>query len=255
MLGGVLERAGEPQRLVGVVGDDVDEAHAAGGHGAGLVEHDRVDAAGRLEDLRALDEQAELGAAAGADEQRGRRGEPERARAGDDQHGDGGGERELGRLAGAEPEAERRDGEGDDDRDEDAGDAVGEPLDRRLAGLRVGDEPGDLGERGVAADLRRAHDQAAAGVDGRAGDLVAGLLLDRHGLAGEQRLVDRARALLDDAVGGDLLARADDEAVAERELLDRRRGARRRPSATSLAPSSSSAVSAAPARRLARASK
>ena len=45
--------------------------------------------------------------------------------------------------------------------------------------------------------------------------VVAGLLLDRHGLAGQQRLVDGARALLDDAVGGDLLARADDEAVAD----------------------------------------
>ena len=35
----------------------------------------------------------ELGAAAGADQQRGGRGQPQRARAGDDQHGDGGGER------------------------------------------------------------------------------------------------------------------------------------------------------------------
>ena len=35
---------------------------------------------------------------------------------------------------------ERGDGERDDDRHEHAGDAVGEPLDRRLAGLRVGDE-------------------------------------------------------------------------------------------------------------------
>ena len=77
------------------------------------------------------------------------------------------------RLAGAEPEAERRDGEPDHDRDEDAGDAVGQPLDRRLAGLRVGDEPGDLRERGVGADPRGAHDQPAAGVDGRARDLVA----------------------------------------------------------------------------------
>ena len=127
-----------------------------------------------------------------------------------------------------------------------------------LPRLRVGDEPGDLRQRGVGADLRRAHDEPAAGVDGRAGDLVAGLLLDRHRLAGEQRLVDRARALLDDAVGGDLLARAHDEAVADARAA--RPGTRRSaPSAsstaTSLAPSSSSAVSAAPARRLARASK
>ena len=45
--------------------------------------------------------------------------------------------------------------------------------------------------------------------------------LDRHGLAGQQRLVDGGRALLDDPVGGDLLARAYDEAVADGELLDR----------------------------------
>ena len=78
----------------------------------------------------------------------------------------------------------------------------------------------DLGERRVGADLGGPHDQPAARVDGRARDLVAGPLLDRHGLAGEQRLVDGADALLDDAVGGDLLARAHDEAVADGELLD-----------------------------------
>ena len=93
--------------------------------------------------------------------------------------------------------------------------AVGEPLHGRLAGLRLGDQPRDLRERGVVADLRRAHDQPAAGVDARAGHLVAGLLLDGDALAGEQRLVDGRGARLDDPVGGDLLARADDEAVAD----------------------------------------
>ena len=44
--------------------------------------------------------------------------------------------------------------------------------------------------------------------------------LDRDRLAGEHAHVDGAGALLDDAVGGDLLARADDEAVADGELLD-----------------------------------
>ena len=72
-----------------------------------------------------------------------------------------------------------------------------------------------------APTLRRAHDQAAAGVHGRARDLVARPLLDRHRLAGEQRLVDGAGAFLDDAVGRDLLAGADDEAVADAQLLDR----------------------------------
>ena len=109
VLGGVLEGTGEAEDLVGVDavdGDHVDECHAAGGDGAGLVEHDGVDLAGRFEDLGALDQDAELGAAAGPDEQRRRGGEAEGARAGDDQDGHGGGERGGGGLAGAEPEPE-----------------------------------------------------------------------------------------------------------------------------------------------------
>ena len=53
------------------------------GHGPGLVEHDRVDATRRFEHLGALDQQAELGAAAGPDQQRRRRRQAERAGAGD----------------------------------------------------------------------------------------------------------------------------------------------------------------------------
>ena len=224
VLGGVLQRADEPQRLVAVdaVGDrDLDEAHLAGGDGAGLVEHDGVDAAGGLEDLGALDEQAELGAAAGADHQR------RRASRGPSAQGQA-----MMRTATAAVNAKLAlspvpsqkpsvaTDRSDDDRHEDARDAVGEALDRRLAGLGVLDQPGDLRQRGVGADLGGADDQAAAGVDGRAGDLRARRDLDRDRLAGEHAHVHGGGALLDDAVGGDLLARADDEAVADRELLD-----------------------------------
>ena len=100
-------------------------------------------------------------------------------------------------------------------------DPVGEALDLGLAGLGVFDEAGDLGERGVGADPGGAHDEAAAGVDGGTGDGVAGADLDRHRFAGEQRGVDGRGAVDDDAVGGDLLARADDELVADGELVDR----------------------------------
>ncbi len=78
--------------------------------------------------------------------------------------------------------------------------------------------------------------------------------LDRHRLAGQHRLVDRRRALDDDAVGRDLLARPDDEQVADRELArrgrapPRRRGARVPPSR----PSSSRARIASPERPFAR---
>ena len=89
-------------------GDDVDQAHPAGGDGAGLVQHHRVDPAGRLQDLRALDEDAQLGAPPGAHQQRGGGGQPQRAGAGDDQDGDRGGERRLRPGPGGEPEHQRR---------------------------------------------------------------------------------------------------------------------------------------------------
>ncbi len=70
------------------------------------------------------------------------------------------------------------------------------------------------------ADAGGPHDQAAAGVDGRTGDGVAVADLDRHGLAGEHRFVDRGHAGDDHAVGGDLLAGPDDELVADSQVLD-----------------------------------
>ena len=122
---------------------------------------------------------------------------------------------------GSEPEAEGGDRQQDHDGDEHRGHPVGEPLDGGLAVLGVGDEPGDLGQGGVGADAGGADDDAAAGVDGGAGDVVAGGDLDRDALAGEQGGVDGRAAVLDDPVGGDLLAGADHEPVADGELVDR----------------------------------
>src|SRR5690606_4182213 len=224
VLGGVLQGAREAQYvlLVGAVGGvHGQQGHPAGGDGAGLVEDDGVDGAGALQDLRALDEDAELGAAAGADHQRGRRGQPEGAGAGDDQDGDGGGERGGRSRPVAQPEPEGAQGQCDDDRDEDGGDAVGEPLGRRLAVLRVLDPPRHPGDLGVGADPGGRDAQPPAGVDGGAGDGVPDGDLDRDGLAGQHGRVDGGGALGDRAVGGDLLAGPDQEAVAHGELPDR----------------------------------
>ena len=223
VLGSVLQRPHQAQGLgaVDAFGDgDLDQRHLAGGDGAGLVEHDGVHLARGFEHLRSLDQQAELRPAPRADHQRRRGGQPERARAGDDQHRHGRGERERGALAGPEPEAEGGDSHADDHRHEHAGHAVGETLHRRLAGLRVGDERGDLRQRGVGADLGGAHDQPPARVDGGARDLGAGPDLDRDRLAGEQAHVHGRGALLDDPVGGDLLARTHHEAVSDLQLFD-----------------------------------
>ena len=97
MLGGVLERTHEPEGVRALDAgsrDDVDERHLPFGDRAGLVEDDRVDATGRLEDLRPTDQDPELCAAPRPDEQRRRSCEAEGARAGDDQDGDRRGEGE-----------------------------------------------------------------------------------------------------------------------------------------------------------------
>ena len=74
----------------------------------------------------------------------------------------------------SEPAGERQQREHDHDRDEDRGDAVGEPLHRGLAGLGRLDQAGDLRERRIGADLRRAHDQPAVAVERRAGHVAPG---------------------------------------------------------------------------------
>ena len=239
VLGGVLQGAGQPQDLVGVLagaGDDIEQGHLPGGDRAGLVEQHGVDGAGALEHLGSLDQDAELGAPAGADHQGGRRGQSERAGAGDDQYGDGGRERRGEAPAGPDPEAEGGRRQRDHDRDEDSRDPVGQPLGLGLAVLGVLDQPGHLGELGVRADPGDLYDETPADVDGRADDGVPDADLHRHRLPGEHRGVDGGGTLLDHAVGGDLLPGAYDEPVADRQLLDRhprldrRPGAARRPS-------------------------
>jgi hypothetical protein len=198
---------------------DGHQRHLTGGDGAGLVQDDGVGPPGGLQDFRALDEDAELGAASGADEQRGGRGESQGAGAGDDEDGDRGGEGLCRGGAGEQPPGECGERQGDHDRHEDRGHAVGEPLDGRLAGLGGGHQAGDLGECGVRADPGGADHEASAGVDGRADHGIARADFYGDGLAGEHAGVDGGGAFDDDAVGSDLLPGANDEEVADGELV------------------------------------
>ena len=81
------------RRVVAVGELDVGHLGLAVRERAGLVEDDRRDLVGGLERVAGLDEDAVLGALAGADHDRGRRGETERARARDDDDGDAGEQR------------------------------------------------------------------------------------------------------------------------------------------------------------------
>jgi hypothetical protein len=194
------------------------------GDRAGLVQDDRSQPAGLFERVAVADQDAELGGLAGAHHDRGRGGQAERAGAGDDEHRDGGADRHgpvVAGRAGQGPDSERDDGGDEDAGHEPRRDGVGQALHRRLGALRVLDEPDDLRECGVLAHGRRAEQERAGAVDGRANDLVPGRLADRGALAGEHALVDRRYAVDDDPVDRDLLPGPDPDHVCDEDLPDR----------------------------------
>ncbi len=197
-----------------------DDPHPAGGHGAGLVQHDRVDAARRLEHLRPADQDAQLRTATGAHHERGGGRESEGAGAGDDERRDGGRESEFDARAGQEPAREREEREAEDDGNEHRRDAVRESLHGGLAGLGLLDEAAEPGEFGVGSDARHLDHQSPADAERGADDPVARADLDRHGFAGQHARVDGGGALEHEPVAGDLLAGAHDDPVAGHERVD-----------------------------------
>ena len=190
--------------------------------GAGLVEHDRPDPPRLLEHLGAADQDAELRATAGADHQRRRRREAERARAGDDQHRDGGRERVRGRA--------RRTASQPASVSSESPITIGtKTAETRSARRWTGALPdcASSTSRAICASAVSAPTFVARTTSRPCVLTVApatslpGADLHGHGLARQQRLVDGRAALDDDAVSGDLLAGPDDEQVADDELVDR----------------------------------
>ena len=202
-------------------GDDVGEFGVALGEGAGLVEDQHVELVGGLERLGGADEHAGLGALAGGDHDRQRRGDPQRAWAGDDQHCDGRHQRELECRCGADIEPHHEGGNGDEQhsRHEPASDCVGQPLYGCLGGLGLADQPDDLGEHRVAADLGGPHPERAGLVQSRADHDIAGRFGHRHRLAGHHRLVHTGAPVEDLAVDWHLLAGTHQDDVARHDVL------------------------------------
>ncbi len=192
---------------VGAIALDVGDFRLAVGEGAGLVEDDGAEPGGGFEVLAAFDEDAGARGAGNGGHDGGRRGENERAGAGDDEHGD----RAVDVVADEEDER----GEGQHDGDEIAGETVERALDRGFALLGGFDELGDAGQRGFFADAGGFDDQGAGFVESADEDFVAGLFGDRHAFAGDGRLVDGRDAAADAAIDGDAFAGAHDEDVAD----------------------------------------
>ncbi len=219
MLAASLQGGCKAQHLVGLEARrylDPGQRRLAFGQRPGLVDDDGIDQSEPLERRGIAHQHAGMRAAPGGDHDGDRRGKPERAWAGDDEHADGGDERvsELRRRSEQEPDDEGEHRHGDHGRHEIARHGIGETLDRRAGALRGGDHGHDLGKRRLLPGAIDAHVEAAGAVERAAGDAVAGRLLHRNRLAGQQGLIDGASALDDDAVDGDLVAWPDPQHVA-----------------------------------------
>jgi len=174
--------------------------------------------------LPPLDEDAALGAPSGADHDRRRRCQPEGAGAGDDQHGDESEQchgKPFVRWGEIEPEDEGGNGDTDDHRHEIAGYAVGKPLDRRLAPLRLLHQPHDLLQHRVAPDPGGTHAERAGPVERGTDDRIACLLLHRQRLAGQHALVHRRGPIDHLAIHRDLLPRPDQHQVSHQQFCHR----------------------------------
>ena len=187
-----------------------------------LSTHQRVDLLHPLQRLGIPDEHAVLGALADAHHDGHRRGQAQRTRTGDDEHGHRGDERvaERGRRPPDQPGHERQHGDQDDDGHEPAGHLVGHPLDGRATALRCCHHVDDLGEQRICTDLLGTHHEAAGLVHGPGGDLRPDGLGNRNRLTRHHRLVDVALAFGELAVDRHLLARAHAQQLSDLDGVD-----------------------------------
>ena len=179
--GVIGERLGEgcdfKQRLLGIasLGVHRDHRERAVGEGARLVEDDGVHVGERLEVVRTLDENAQLGRAADAAKEAQRYADYKGARAADDQEGQAA-QNPVGPSAGdqAAAECECR-GSAGDGGGVDAGKARDEVLGVRLLFAGILHELQDACDSGLAKGLGGAHADEARHVDTATDDIVAGL--------------------------------------------------------------------------------
>ena len=194
MLGHGLHRRRDGQQAVGsaAYGADLRHRRLALGHGAGLVQHHRIDGMGHFQNFAGADEDAVSGSQPRAYHNGRGGGQPQRAGAGDHQH-----RREHPQDKGEvlprhSPDHRRQHSKADDRGNENTGNLVCRPGDRGLFALRVLHKADDPGQGGVLSHTGDLHIQHAVFIDAAADDLAARRLFHRQALAGEHGLVDAA---------------------------------------------------------------
>ena len=166
-------------------GLDGDQARSADRQRAGLVEQNGMRLRQGIERRAALDDDAAACRLRHAGDERDRRSQYERARCGDHQNGE-----TANRISRQHP---RQPGDHDRHRQQQQRVAVRQTNERRLGGLRGGDQPDDAGVGALLGRRRRRDLEGVARVERAAAGALAGLARDRDRLAGQRRLRRRRR--------------------------------------------------------------
>ena len=222
MIGTLLQRRSHGQRTVAREAcHNLRQLGFADRQRAGLIKRHHSRRAGRFQRDRIADQDAVLRTDSGADHDRCRRREAERARAGDHQHRDGVQDCRRPALSGDQPAHHGQHRDHQHHRNEHSADLVNQTLDRRLGALRLRHHAHDPAQHRFGADGRHAHQQQPVAVDRAADHMVLDLDVHRPTLAGQQRLVDRGAALHHHAVGSDARTRLHHQQIADAQCCDR----------------------------------
>src|SRR5215210_796782 len=195
MLGMFLERCSyseNPALVDRTEGDHLLHLWSAFSDGAGLVEYNGVDVACSLENFSPLDQQPQLSSPSGGNHYSRWNGQPHRTGAGNDQHGDRGGDSAGERsLLGEEvPGEERKDGDCNYGGDKDRAHSIGQALNRGARALCIAHESDDPREHAIEADTRRAKTDRARSVESSTYHRIPHAFRDRKWLTGEHGFID-----------------------------------------------------------------
>ena len=187
---------------------------------AGLVHDQRVHLAEVLDCRRVSEQHTLRRCLAGGDHDGHRRGQTQRARAGNDEHRHGIDQAEHPARLRPEhaPHDKGQQRDADDSHDKVARHLVGHALHRCLGPLRLHDHLHDAREHGLRADFLGTHHQRAVGVQRRADQLVTDALGHRYRFPGQHGLVHRAAALQHDTIDRHLFTRPHAQRITDMDV-------------------------------------
>ena len=204
MLGLCLQRSGNGKKGLRIsLGEDVRHLRLAGGQRTGLVHHNGVHMMQVFKGLGILEQHTHFGSLSGTHHNGNGCSQTKGAGAADDQHRNGGGQREFQGLSRQHPRSKGRCSNGHDNGNKNTGDFIRQPGNGGLGAARLLHHADHLGQGSILPHLFRPEFQISGDVDGGSRHRIPGLLLHGNTFTGQGALINGSTALDHGAVHGD----------------------------------------------------